>query len=84
MGGLSHSTNPRRSRAHDEPWVDGTSIETQLTTRIMEAETWGLEEARPFKISSGDIPNSMRWNLGGTLVEPDLRAAPDHPTAYLG
>ena len=53
------------------------------------------------KISSGDIPNSMRcssarktpqpsqnlvepwWNCG-TLAEPYLRAAPDHPGAYLG
>ena len=24
------------------------------------------------------------WNPGGTLVEPYLRAAPDHPEAYLG
>ena len=24
------------------------------------------------------------WNPGGTLVEPYLRAAPDHPGAYLG
>ena len=24
------------------------------------------------------------WNPGGTLVEPHLRAAPDHPGAYLG
>ena len=24
------------------------------------------------------------WNLGGTLVEPYLRAAADHPEAYLG
>ena len=40
------------------------------------------------KISSGDIPNSMRslvkpsWNPGETLVEPYPRAAPD-PGAYL-
>ena len=25
-----------------------------------------------------------RWNPGGTLAEPYLRAAPDHPGAYLG
>ena len=25
-----------------------------------------------------------RWNPGGTLVEPYLRAAPNHPGAYLG
>ena len=24
------------------------------------------------------------WNIGGTFVEPYLRAAPDHPGAYLG
>ena len=34
------------------------------------AETGGCKHGPSEKISSGDIPNSMRCNPGGTLVEP--------------
>ena len=34
--------------------------------------------------NSRGILVEFSWNPGGTLVEPYLRATPDHPGAYLG
>ena len=49
------------------------------------------QEKNGTTISSGEIPKHaahsprrISRNPGGALVEPELRAAPDHPGAYLG
>ena len=42
-----------------------------------------IERWSPLRTHGGD-PARIDLNPGGTLVEPYLRAAPDHPGAYLG
>ena len=83
-------TTPQPSQNLVEPWWNprGTLPQTTPDHPALAAlvEPWwnpGGTLVEPWWNPGGTLVEPW-WNPGGTLVEPYLRAAPDHPGAYLG